>query len=229
MTHQAAVRQADAAIADAGNPARNTRWVTAAALRALAGQPLLPGASFSSSDLDEWLAGALDVEQRQHATTKLCELGFVTQRWQLVKGERVSLYTLTSEGAAALAGTRTGQERKSGPKVGRRGNPPSPDQFSARLWQLLRMRRMLTPREGATLLCDAGSDIDKARKTAAKCLNRWAKAGAVEAGKRRVRAPDAPPSSNGDKRYVLVIDRVDPPTWHKPRSRRSTAVPGESP
>lgn len=196
-----------------------TKWVTAAALQALAKQFSDQGwglrSEFTANELADWTVGSLTADQRVHATTRLCALGFLNHRVGLIEGDRHDIYTVTPEGAAAIQAAASGQVRKSGPKTTRKGNPVNPDAFSTRLWNLLRIRKMLTPRQAAETLCDAGDDdFDTRRATARKCLRRWANAGALEESEKRIGAEG---TSNGDKRYVLVKDSPTPPVWHKPR------------
>ncbi len=225
--HTAAMTVVSETVASQGEQpsAATMRWVTSAVLRCLALNSMgTQGLVFSVEQLDQALAGGITHEQRVTATTKLCALGFLKQRWVVDRGERVCRYTVTAEGAAAIEAARHGQLLKGGPREGGfEFDRNAPGAFKTRLWALLRMRRMITAREGATLLCDAGSDIKRARETAANCLNRWAKVGAVQASERRVRDADAPRGSNGDKRYVLLVDSVEPPTLRRPGEKKARA------
>lgn len=190
-------------------------WVTAEALKALAARPLSAGSEFSAVDLAAWTASTLTPEQRVHATSRLCMLSFVRHHVAVIADERTDVYTITPDGCAAIQAARLGQVRKSGPKTTRKGNPVKASAFSTRLWQLVRIRKILTPREAAETLCDAGEDdFERRRDTARKCLRRWCNAGALAEGKKRVGAEG---NSNGDKRYVLLKDSAEPPTWHKPK------------
>lgn len=202
-----------------------TRWVTAEALRALAvhdrGEK---GRQFRADQLAGWTVKTLTPEQRVHASTRLCALGFVHHQVMVLAGERVDLYTVTAEGAAAIEAARQGHVRKSGPKTTRGPKAVDPHAFSTRLWDLMRLRKMLTPLEAAETLCDAGDgDFEKRRATARKCLRRWCNAGALAEGARRVGAVG---SSNGDKRYVLLKDSVQPPRWRKPATKAMSEPAG---
>lgn len=191
-----------------------TRWVTAEALKALAAARKAAGDIFGALELADWTAGTLSHEQRVHASSRLCALGFIKHSPQVVEGERVDVYTVTLEGAAAIEAAGAGKVRKSGPKSTRGPDTPDPRAFSSRLWALMRVRRMLTPGEAADTLCDAGDgDHDKRRATARKCLRRWCNAGALAESARRVGGQG---TSNGEKRYVLTVDTVAPPRWRKP-------------
>jgi len=189
-----------------------TRWVTAAVLQALATQQLVQGDVFSVRQLDDWLAGAITAEQRVHATTRLCALGFLRHRTRIVDGARVDGYTLNAEGAAAVREAAAGKVRKSGPKAphGKR-HALDPQSLSARLWALLRMRRMLDADSAASTLCDAGDDFERTRASIRRYLRRWADAGAVQESARRINAQG---TSNGLKRFVLVADAPQPPSLY---------------
>ena len=195
-----------------------TRWVTAAVLQALARHQCdASGRIFLAKQLDVWLAGELKPQQRVHATTRLCALGFVQHR--IVTSEdgltRADLYTLTAEGAAAVREAGAGQVRKSGPKAahGKR-HALDPQSLAARLWALLRMRRMIDADSAASTLCDAGGDFERMRASIRKYLRRWALAGAIQESARRINAQG---TSNGLKRYVLVADDALPPSMHTRR------------
>lgn len=190
-----------------------TRWVTAAALQALADFVLRAGDQFTAGQLQAWLGADVTPEQRVHATSRLCALQFVKHQVVVVGDERVDQYTVTPEGQAAIIAAAEGQVRKSGPKSTRKPNPVDPQAFSSRLWQLLRIRKMLTARQAAETLCDAGAgDFDTRRATARTFFRRWASTGALEESAKRVGAQG---NSNGDKRYVLVKDSPTPPAWRK--------------
>jgi hypothetical protein len=196
-------------------------WVTAATLKALAAAGLKAGAKFSALDLAAMHGmGDLTAAQRVHATTRLCGLKFLAPRMELrpdAAGAEQStrIYTVTADGAAAIEAARQGQVRKSGPKTTRKGNPVDPAAFTTRLWNLVRIRKVLTPRQAAETLCDAGDEAFERRwATARKCLRRWANAGALQESAKRIGAAG---TSNGDKRYVLVKDSPTPPTWHQPK------------
>jgi len=189
-----------------------TRWVTAAVLKALAGQQLQHGDVFSVRQLDDWLSGSITAEQRVHATTRLCALRFLSHRTRIVDGARVDGYTLTAEGATAVREAAAGAVRKSGPK-GAHGKRHvlDPQSLSARLWALLRMRRMLDAESAASTLCDAGDDYERMRSSIRRYLHRWADAGAVQESARRINAQG---TSNGLKRFVLVADAPEPPSMY---------------
>lgn len=191
-------------------PAEPVRWVTATVLRALAERHLVAGAEFSAPQLASWVQPPLSTDQRVHASSRLCALGYL-RHWMAVQGDdRTDMYALTPDGQQAVEAAAAGHVRKSGPKGSRKPNPTNPDAFSTRLWNLMRIRKMLTPKEGAELLGNAGDDIERLRDTARKCLRRWANTGALQESVRRIGAVG---QSNGDKRYVLVRDSATPPSW----------------
>ena len=207
-----------------GNSKRT--WVTAEALKALAARPLSAGSQFTAGQLAQWTEGALTPEQRVHASTRLCALKFVWHNVEVIADERVHVYTVTPDGCAAVQAARLGHVRKSGPKTSRQPNPVKATAFSSRLWQLLRIRKMITPREAAATLCDAGgNDFERRRDTARKCLRRWASTGALAEGRLRLGAEG---NSNGDKRYVLVVDSAEPPKWRKPKHAAATSNGGQT-
>lgn len=192
----------------------SARWVTAEVLAALAARGLGAGAQFTAAELDAWTT--LAPTQRVHATTLLCALGFVRHRIEQLRAgvpERADVYTLTPDGAAAVAAAAQGRARKSGPKAAHgKGRTLQPHSVSARLWALLRVRRKLDSESAAATLCDAGQDYARMRATIAKTLRRWAAAGAVQESARRVGAQG---TSNGFKSYVLVVDALQPPRWYQ--------------
>lgn len=208
----------------------NPQWVTATVLQALARNAVnARGLAFTGTLLAGWVKGELTDEQRVHATSRLCALAFVkhqvtteTHRGTL---HRIDLYTLTDDGAAAVLAAQAGHVRKSGPKGSRAPNPVRPTDMASRLWYLLRLRRQIDADGAARVLCDAGGpEFERVRATVAKTLRRWKLAGAVEEGARRVHAPDAPKSSNGFKRYVLVNDSgPTPPRWRPVVAALNTA------
>lgn len=191
------------------------RWVTAEVLQLLAQRRLVRGSVFSAAELAAWLAGRLTPAQRVHATSRLCALGFLAHRHTMSEDglDRTDLYTLTAEGAAAVREAAAGQVRKSGPKGahGKR-HAVDPQSLSARLWALLRMRRMIDSESAASTLCDAGGgDFERQRASIRRYLHRWAEAGAVQESARRVNAHG---NSNGLKRYVLTADAPEPPSLY---------------
>lgn len=201
--------------------ARNdTRWVTAAMLQALAQHGSKSGDRITAPLLRLATAGKLTPRQHTHATTRMCALGFLTHRVAVIEGQRVDVYTLTPEGAAAVQAAGLGEVRKSGPK-GPHGHmrPTGPQTLSGRLWALMRVRRALDSDSAARVLCDAGEqDFKRVQATVRRTLARWAATGAVARAARRVKAGDASPHSNGCQRFVLMQDSPTPPRWRQPNS-----------
>lgn len=193
--------------------ASDQRWVTATALLALAGRGLGKGDEFTGVQFAEWVH-QLQPNQRTNASTRLCHLGFVKHSVQVrtIDGhdQRVDVYTVTPEGAAAIEAAGSGHVRKSGPKTTRAPNPLRPTSLVARLWNLMRIKRALDSDYAAELLCDAGGDFRQVQASVRKYLRRWSTTGAVKEAARRVGASG---HSNGVKRYVLVQDSPTPPAW----------------
>lgn len=205
-----------------------TTWVTATALLALARRCLVEGGTFTAEQLADMTAPTgptpLTPEQRVHASSKLCALGFVKHRVHRDRatGEQVDVYTVTAEGAAAIQAAGQGHVRKSGPKGGIGGCPQRPvpaGTITARLWQLMRMRRMLDSDTAAQTLCNAGEhDFKRMQATVRRTLARWAATGAIAESRKRVPVAGQAASSNGCKRYVLVKDQPTPPRLPRPEA-----------
>ncbi len=197
----------------------NPVWVSATVLAALATQGLdHAGAEFRCVELARWTDGQLTRVQRTNATSQLIKVGFITFR--NVAGDKLGarnmLYVVTAEGAQAISAARKGEVRKSGPKGSRKANPLPSTALAARLWKLLRMRGHVDSDSAAQLLCDAGDEnFKRVSATVRKYLLRWANAGALEEGARRVGAKG---NSNGFKRYVLRAEwakSMEPPAWRQ--------------
>lgn len=188
------------------------RWVTATVLRELGLRAQHPGAKFTASELATWTEGTLTHEQRVHASSRLCALKFVEHGVAVVDGQRHDVYTITTDGWAAMQAAVGGHVRKSGPKGTRKPNPVNPESLAARLWSLVRLRKIVEVDAAAQTLCMAGDD-DYARvhATVARTLRRWELCGALQAAAKRVKRDVA--RSNGTKRYVLVRDSLEPPRW----------------
>ncbi len=191
---------ATTAITSGQGAQQDVRWVSAAVLAALAARGLGKGDKFTSQDLLAWVPGLKAERKRTHATTTLCRLGFVTYKQRKGWGE----YTVTAVGAEAVLVAAQGQLRKSGPK-GPHGhrNAARPHSLAARLWALIRARKLLDADTAASLLVDAGADVATAAKTISRYLYRWAGAGYLQESAQRVGAVG---TGNGFKRYVLVKD-----------------------
>lgn len=198
--------------APAGQP---VRWVTAEVLLLLhAHQCGVAGTVFTNLDLARWVGKRLTADQRVHATSRLCALDFLQAKLQLVNDGPTTVYTVTAEGAIAIAEAGAGKVRKSGPKTTRRGPPPKQGSLAARLWALVRVRRIVDSDSAAQTLCDAGAgDFASLRATVAKTLRRWELAGALAPRAKRINVAGQPQSSNGVKGYVLLQDAPRPPKW----------------
>lgn len=114
-------------------------------------------------------------------------------------------WTLTAKGLGTCQSVLREQHGTKGPDA---------KALSTRLWSLLRLRKVLTPEEGAETLIDAGSrDFSAAQKQIAGYLRAWSKLvpDSVQVGAR---------ATKGGKRYVMVKDggATPPPT-------KATAVP----
>lgn len=194
-----------------------TTWVTATVLQVLAQHQLgRAGASFDAAELDLWVKGLISSKQRVHATTRLCALGFLKHAPVLdAQRQRQDRYTVTGDGAAAITEAARGMVRKSGPKGHRAPNPIKPESLVARLWALVRMRRIVDSDTATQTLCDAGEDFKRVAGTVRKYLRRWAAAGALDESAMRVGAVG---TSNGCKRYVLREGwecSATPPAWRQ--------------
>lgn len=190
----------------------NIRWVTATVLRELGLRAQRPGAKFTASELAAWTEGTLSHEQRVHASSRLCALKFVLHSVARVEGKQDDIYTVTEDGWAAMQAAVGGHVRKSGPKGTRKPNPIKPESLAARLWSLVRLRKIVEVDSAAQTLCDAGEDdYQRVHETVARTLRRWELCGALQGGAKRVRRDVA--RSNGTKRYVLVVDSLEPPRW----------------
>lgn len=193
-----------------------TRWVTAAVLQVLADQHYRAGQQFLAGQLAAWTAGVLTPEQRVHASSRLCALGFVTHSVVVLDANRADLYTVTADGAAAIQAAAQGHVRKSGPKGSRAPNPVRAGDLTTRLWALVRLRKIIDSEDAARTLCDAGEqDFERVRATVRKTLRRWELAEALQAGSRLIKRRGDPVQSSGNKRYVLVRDSVEPPRWRQ--------------
>lgn len=145
--------------------------------------------SFSLAELRTWCA---ELEQRRAATMaidRLLILGFLVTSSGLRGGEH-QRYVLTSDGVEAARSAALALELSQ--------NAVS-SAFAQRLWNLLRARTSLTSVEAASVLTNAGGDVERARSLAARLLRRWAEArpGMLQVSAQRFERA---------KRYVLVSD-----------------------
>lgn len=171
------------------------RWVTSIALRALVKLAPKKGDRFTVAALASHTAD-LPAVRRQRAITKLLGLGFITYKRHLVGGGAESVYTVTADGAAAIAAAGQGAMLMAGAHCTK---PASPGSLRSRLWALMRIRKVLDAEEAVQLLANAGDPayISK-RNKANECLRRWYQAGVLQLS--------AKVGPRGQKRYVLPAD-----------------------
>lgn len=203
-------------------PTPDTHWVTSTLLLAMAERQLKKGDTFTSNDMRQWAPAFRNEASRKTAAATLQTFGFVTFCMALEgQAHTAARYTVTAEGQAAIEAAALGKVRKSGPKGPHTGEraPPHPSSFVARLWALLRARKMVDSETAASTLTDAGEDVAVAQKTAQRYLRRWEVAGAVQESRLR--------TASNCKRYVLVQDRTTPPPWTAAdKARKATANQG---
>jgi hypothetical protein len=171
------------------------RWVTSIVLRALVQLAPRKGANFTAATLASHTAD-LPAVRRQRAVTKLLGLGYITYKRFLVDGRSESTYTVTADGAAAIAAAGQGAMLMSGTHGTK---PPGAGSLRSRLWALMRIRKVLDAEEAVQLLADAGDPafISK-RNKANECFRRWHLAGVLQLS--------AKVGPKGQKRYVLPVD-----------------------
>jgi hypothetical protein len=188
------------------------RWTSAALLVALVARNFKAGQSFTSAMARGWVPQLKEGRRLKHAIETFTDNGWVTSRMVLYRGAHtMAEYTLTKVGGEAVKGAASGPPHKSGPKGPHKQDRQVPaGTFAARLWALMRARRMLDTETAASTLVDAGDDVATASKTAQRYLARWASTGAIAVSAKR--------EANGCKRYVLQIDTPNPPAW-TPRAR----------
>lgn len=196
------------------------RWTSAAVLVTLAARGLGKGDTFTSTQLRAWVPGLGEGNRFKRAMATLEANQFFTFRMHTEPGNAQShaVYTVTPTGAEAIKAAASGAIRKSGPK-GPHGKDRvvPPNTFAARLWALMRARRMLDTETAAATLVDAGQDVSKAARTAQRYLARWTSTGALAISKQRL--------PSGCKRYVLVTDSPTPPAWtDKAKARAAEAA-----
>lgn len=183
------------------------KWVTAAALAALAENgKTRRGATFTIQQLRQWAPGLVG-EKARFATEKLKKLEYI-------ETTKPGHYVITGDGAAAVKAAAEGKVLKSG-QHGPKNRPPAPESFAARLWALLRARKVIDSGTAAATLIDVGGDVAAGEIRAQLYLRKWERVGAVAASKRRL--------ADGRKQYVLVQDTPNPPEWELVRQ-----LPGNS-
>ena len=182
-------------------------WTTNQLLQLLGGMGLKAGGEFTAAqvrrrcvhDKGSWLRGALRTGKRAGYFT-------IERRLDANTGGTAGHYTITAAGARAIAAAARGETIRSGPKgplATARKRPAAT--FNARLWALLRARRVIDGGSAAETLVDAGEDVTAAARTAAIYLQRWADAGALQECEQRL--------PRGRKRFVLIKDSPEPPVW----------------
>lgn len=171
------------------------RWVTSIALRALGQLAPKKGDTFTADALAIHTP-ELSAARRRRAITKLLGLQFIAYKRHLVGQAALSIYTVTADGAAAIAAAGQGAMLMPGAQLAK---PAAPGSLRARLWALVRIRKVLGADEAVQLLADAGDPayISK-RNKANECLRRWQLAGVLQLS--------AQVGPKGQKRYVLVTD-----------------------
>lgn len=170
---------------------QGARWVTSAALRALARIAPAEGDTFTRDQLAEAMG-----EPPRSSTRKLAALQFITAQRVVQQGVAGVTYAVTAEGAAAIAAAAVGQVLTGG---GTTMHAAQPGTLRWRLWSLLRVRRSLDGEEAASVLCDAGDAryVSK-RGRINEYLRRWAEAEVLQLSAAKL--------PKGRKRYVLVND-----------------------
>lgn len=184
-------------------------FVTSAALRALGRIAPKSGDTFTRTALRAAMG-----EAPRSSTQKLLSLGFATYRRMVQGSTVVTVYTLTEEGAAAVAAALGGKVLKNERTCTRQ---PARGTLPQRLWALMRNRKVLDAPSAANLLCDAGdAAYQDVRRRCSEHLRRWHCAGAIELSKAQL--------AQNAKRYVLINDPGPAvPQWPEKRARRKAA------
>lgn len=172
------------------------RWVTAQVLAELKSRKVRAGHELVNAQLREWTG--LQTRQIGSALKKLQQLEFVLRNGKS--------YTVTQSGATAIESHVS--TLKSGPKGPQENGRAVPEHaFAMKLWKLLRVRITLDCDAAASVLVDAGNEDEfkRAKQTASRYLNRWAKTPHVSTSREYKRGTC--------KRYVLIKDSPEPPAW----------------
>jgi hypothetical protein len=202
------------------------RWDVGQALVAFGRQLAKASSGFTHADFCSWCSrvGA-DSKAGHEALERLKTLGMV-QRVPVVrrKGQPAPtqwFYALTSPGIeaarVAVAETQQTLRAQAQPSAATR-NTVTP--FGARVWALLRARRMITAVEAANVLMDACDEatFDRARTQAGRWLLAWSRNHPEHVQISQSRR-------QGSVLYVLVQDLgVEPPPDRMRRLRRPQAV-----
>lgn len=172
------------------------RWVTSIVLDQLKAHNVRAGHELVNAQLREWTG--LETRRISSALKKLQQMEFVLRNGLS--------YTVTESGAAAIKSHAS--SFKSGPKGPQaKGRSVPSNSFAMKLWKLLRVRTTLDCDLAASILVDAGdqAEYQRAKETASRYLNRWAKTPLVSTSRDYKRGTC--------KRYVLVKDSPVPPAW----------------
>ena len=181
--------------AKAAAVADNPRWVTSVVLRALVGLAPKSGDQFATEALAQATPN-LGAVRRQRAVKKLLDLGFIAYRRKLAGTVTRSIYTVTADGAAAIQSAAQGAMLMAGQRSPR---PVAAGSLRARLWHLVRIRKVIMADEAVQLLADAGDPAYVSKRNKAnECLRAWAANGVLQLGAKR--------GPRGQKQYVLVAD-----------------------
>jgi hypothetical protein len=192
----------------AATAAASRAWSSTELLLALAKLVPKVGQRITSAELAAAVPH-LRAEQRMRATTRLGTMGFLVHKVVLVKGESVHTFTVTDDGLAAIEAAQSGWRITSG-KRGPRA--PRPGSVAARVWALLRIRKVLDADSAAQLLCNAeDGNYRNVRETARIAMARWAADGVLSISHQPIVTGFGGPPR---KRYVLVKDPGPmPPAW----------------
>lgn len=185
---------------------RKQPWYVAAALLALGLNRVDDTETpFTAAQLSGWVPAypnantaklAIDILVR-HAYIEMCEQPARNKRTHVVAP--ADRWHLTHIGANAVQQAVDSCEPLDQRAYGRMAEPGTVNPFALRLWNLLRIRRMLTADDAASLLIDAGDNTAAARRKAGELLLAWQRAcpQALRLSAKRI---------NGFKRYVLQVD-----------------------
>lgn len=176
--------------------ADSPRWVTSQLLQALAKLAPKAGHKVDTHALDDALPDVA-LDRRRRGTGKLVKLGWLRSARTIGNnGLPLYVYTVTADGAAAVQAAAQGRLLMCGNRSQRLAQPGT---LRARLWALVRIRKVLDADEAAQLLCDAGSNFYSTRAQCGDLLRNWAAAGVVSISTKV--------GKQGRKRYVLLVDQ----------------------
>lgn len=155
-------------------------WHVAEALLAL-WKHRRDGSPFTRSELVAWSEKlAARPRAAQAAIDHLADVGLLrrlsNQAGEPILRQGVYRYALTPEGRAAAKAAHEAviqAARVEGQRRAVANRAPDPTTFQSRLWNLFRVRKVLTGPEAAETLVDAGQNVARAAITAARCLRCW--------------------------------------------------------